>query len=129
MEILFDAQLPSSSEPPAFSLTFEPEYMSLQCIGDMGTIMVQAHMERKFTFWNKQQFRGLYPLLSPLYGILYGSSLFQGNQGIGASLAPMENFPLAFPDENNQLLNLSFHCSRAYLQCVEEQRTANPHSH
>lgn len=127
MEILFDAQLPSPG-PPAFSLTFDPEAMSLQCIGNMAAIMVQAQMERKPTFWNRQQFWGLHPLLFPLHGILYGSSLFRGNQGIGASLVSMENFPLAFPDENSQLLNLSFHCSRSYLQHIEEQRASNPRS-
>ncbi len=126
MEILFDAQLPTAAEPPAFSLTFEPEHMALQCIADMAAIRVQAQMKRESAFWNRPQFRDLYPLLFPLYGILYGSSSFPGNQGIAASLVPMENFPLAFPDENSQLLNLSFHCSRAYLQYIEEQRASNP---
>lgn len=128
MDILFDAQLASSAVPPAFSLTFEPETMSLQCIGDMAAIMVSAQMERLPNFWKVQQFQGVYPVLLTLHGILYGSSLFQGNQGIGASLVPMENFPLAFPDENSQLLNLSFHCSRSYLQRIEEQRASNPGS-
>jgi hypothetical protein len=44
MDILFDAQLESSVEPPVFSLMFDPEAMSLHCIGDMTTIMVQAHV-------------------------------------------------------------------------------------
>src|SRR5215469_3302319 len=128
MDILFDAQLPSGAVPPAFVLTFDPEAMSLQCIGDMATISVQAFMTRRHPFWSRQQFRGLYPVLYALHGILYGSSLFQGNHGIGASLVSTESFPLAFPDENTQLLNLAFHCSRSYLQRIEDDRASNPGS-
>lgn len=125
MDILFDAQLGSSADPPAFSLTFDPETMSLYSIGDMAAIMVQAQMARRSAFWNRRSFQGLYPILSTLHGILYGSSLFQGNQGIAASLAPSDTFPLTFTNENSEILNLSFHCSRSYLQRIEEQRASN----
>src|SRR6266567_7906299 len=128
MDILFEAQLPSMNVPPAFSLTFEPEAMSLQSIGDMATITVQAYMTRRHSFWNRKEFHGLYPVLYALHGILYTSSLFQGNHGIGASLVCTESFPLAFPNENSQLLNLAFHCSRFYLQRIEDDRASNPSS-
>ncbi len=127
MDILFDAQL-GPSDPPAFTLTFDPEAMSLHCIGDMASFYIQAYITRGHAFWSKQQFRGLSPVLSTLHGILYGSSLFQGDRGIGALFAPGDSFPLVFPDENGRHLNLVFHCSRSYLQCVEEQRASNPGS-
>ena len=126
MDIFFDTQ--GTSGPPVFSLTFDPEAMSLQCIADMASVSVQAYMERKTSFWNRPQFQSFYPVLFRLHGILYGSSLYQGNQGIGATLFISENFPLAFSQEHPQLLNLSFHCSQAYLQIIEEQRATNPSS-
>jgi len=126
MDILFE--LASSAEPPAFSLTLDPEAVSLHCIGDMAALMVQARMVRQTAFWNRSQFQGLSLVLFTFHGVLYGSSLNQGNQGIGVSLALIESFPLAFPDDNSQLLNLSFHCSRSYLQRIEEQRASNPGS-
>lgn len=123
MDILFDIQGEVSGSP-VFTLTFNPEAMTLHCIGDMAAIMVSAWIRRS-AFWNRQQF---YPVLFELYGILYGPLLFRGNQGIGASLSPIEEFPLTFSDENSQLINLSFHCSRLYLQCIEEKRASNPDS-
>jgi hypothetical protein len=129
MDILFDAQfvnakLDVSIEQAAFSLTFDPEAMSLLCIGDMAAITVQAQMTRSSRLWNKSQFQNFYPVVLALHGILYG----QGNQALGASLVPMENFPLSFYNENSQWLNLSFHCSRSYLQRIEEQRSSKPNS-
>src|SRR5579859_8202403 len=126
MEILLDAQL-SSSEPPAFSLTFDPEAMTIYCIGGMAAITVQANISRGIAFWKKKQFRGLSPVLHTLNGLLYGSTL-QGSQGIGASLISSEDFPLSLPYENDQLLNLSFRCSRFYIQRLEEERAKNPSS-
>ena len=67
-------------------------------------------------------------MLFTLHGVLYGSSLFQGNQGIAASLAPSDTFPLTFTNEYSEFLNLAFHCSRSYLQRIEEQRASNPES-
>jgi hypothetical protein len=122
MDILLDAQLESPAVPPAFYLTLDPEAMSLQCIGDMAAITVQAFMTRRPAFWNKPRFQGLDPVLFALQGVLYGTS----NQAIGATLVPGDTFPLEFPDENYQLLNLAFHCSRSYLQLVEEQRASTP---
>src|SRR5437879_5624597 len=113
MDIFFDVQ-GGHSGPPAFTLRFDPEAMSLQCIGDMATIMVQAYLERRPNFWNSVEYLELYPVLPSLHGILYSPSLFQGNQGIGAALVASESFPLELPDDNSQLLNLSFHCSRSY---------------
>lgn len=129
MDIFFDVQ-GELSGPPAFILRFEPEYMSLHCIGDMATIMVQAYIERRSSYWNSSRFQNMNvnPVLLSLHGILYHQLLFQGNQGIGASLVPSESFPLAFPNENTQLVNLSFHCSLAYIQLIEEQRASNPSS-
>lgn len=127
MEILLDAQLSTGSEPPAFSLTFDPEHMTIYCIGDMAAITVQGYLTRGVAFWNKKQFRGLSPVVHTLNGLLYGSTL-QGDQGIGASLISSEVFPLSLPDENNQLLNLSFRCSRFYIQRLEEERAKNPSS-
>lgn len=66
-------------------------------------------------------------MLFTLHGLLYGSTL-QGSQGIGASLISSECFPLSLSDENSQLLNLSFYCSRFYLQCIDEQRATIPNS-
>jgi hypothetical protein len=37
MDMYFDAQL-HSVVPPAFTLTFEPEAISLQCIGDVASL-------------------------------------------------------------------------------------------
>jgi hypothetical protein len=127
MEVFLDAQLSSSAEPPAFSLTFDPEAMTIYCIGDMAAITVQGCITRGVAFWNKKQFRGLSPLLHTLNGLLYGSTL-QGSQGIGASLISSDIFPLSMPNENNQLLNLSFRCSRFYIQRLEEERAKNPSS-
>ena len=126
MDILFDIQ-GSVSRPPVFSLTFDPEAMSLQCIGDMASFTVQTNMKRLSEGWSGLN-KSCYPVLFSLHGILYGSSLFRGDQGIGAFLVPIEEFPLKFPNENSQLINLSFHCSRLYLQRVEEQRASNPSS-
>jgi hypothetical protein len=123
MDIFFDF-VGGISVPPPFVLKFEPEHMSLQSIGDLATITVQAYIERRSSYWNDPRFQkaNTIPVLLALHGILYTQSLFQGNQGIGASLVSNESFPLAFPDENSQLVNLSFHCSRSYIQRVEEQR-------
>ena len=126
MDIFFDVQV-SVSRPPVFSLSFDPETMSLQCIGDMASFTVQANMKRLSEGWPGLN-KSCYPVLFSLSGILYGSSLFRGEQGIGASLASIEEFPLTFPTENSQLIHLSFRCSRLYLQLVEEQRASNPSS-
>jgi len=112
---------------PAFVLTLDPEGMSLQCIGDMVSLSVQANMRRHPSFWNRE-FSGFSPVLFEFHGVMYGKSLFQGNQGLGASLAPLPDFPLAISDDNSALLNVSFHCTRAYLECVEEQRATTPRS-
>ena len=122
MDIILDARLESPTVPPAFYLSFELEAMSLQCISDMAVITVQAFMTRRAAFWKKPQFYGLAAVLFTLQGVLYGTS----NQAIAAILVPGDAFPLEFPDENHQLLNLAFHCSRSYLQLVEEQRASNP---
>ncbi len=129
MEIFFEAQfvnarLDIQTESSAFALTFDPEAMSLLCIGDMAVFMVQAQMSRSFRFWNKPQFSSYYPAILSLHGVLNGP----GNQAIGASLAPTESFPLIFYNDNSQLLNLSFHCSRSYLHYIEEQRTSTPNA-
>ena len=50
MDILFDAQLGSTADPSAFSLTFDPETMSLFSIGDMAAITVQAQIARRSSF-------------------------------------------------------------------------------
>jgi hypothetical protein len=125
MDIWFDAQ-GGSSAPPAFVLTFDPEGMSLQCIGDMVSLSVQAHLRRQPSFWGKEPFLGFSPVLVVFHGVLYGKPFFQGNQGLGASLAPLPEFPLAILNDESALLNLSFHCTRAYLERVEEQRATNP---
>jgi hypothetical protein len=122
MEIFFDAQL-RSPEPPAFILTLEPEAISHQGIADMVALSVQAPMRRNPDFWGQSSYQDFRPILSDLHGILY-----VGNPGIGASLPPSDNFPLPFINTNSQLLNLSFHCSRSYLQYIEEQRSSNPGS-
>jgi hypothetical protein len=123
MEIFFGAQL-SSPEPPAFILTLEPEAISLQGIADMVSLSAQAPMRRNSDFWGQPSYQDFRPILSDLHGILY-----VGNPGIGASLPPSDNFPLPFINTNSQLLNLAFHCSRSYLQYIEEQRSSNPGSY
>ena len=124
MDIFFDVEGgPSAS--PAFILALNPEAMSLQCVGDTVTISVQADMEPNHRYWKSLQIQDIKPALLSLHGIVYNSLLFQGSQGIGAILAPSENFPLVFTNENSQLLNLSFHCSRSYIQLIEEQRAFN----
>ncbi len=127
MDILFDVQ-GEYSMPPAIVLTFDPESMSLQCIGDMASLSVQANLRRHLSFWSREPFSGLSPVLSEFHGVLYGKSFFLGNQGLGASLAPLPEFPLATLGDDSTLLNLSFHCTRAYLECVEEQRATTPSS-
>ena len=127
MDIFFDVQ-GGSSMSPAFVLTFDPEGMSLQCIGDMVSLSIQANLRRHPSFWSREPFSGFSPVLFEFHGVMYGKSLFQGNQGLGASLAPLPDFPLAIADDNSALLNLSFHCTRAYLERVEEQRATTPRS-
>src|SRR5438309_441149 len=125
MDIFFDVQ-GGASVPPAFVLTFDPEGMSLQCIGDMVSLSVQANLRRYSSFWSREPYLGFSPMLFEFHGVLYGKSLFQGNQGLGASLAPLLEFPLAILGDDSALLNLSFRCTRAYLERVEEQRAASP---
>jgi hypothetical protein len=125
MDIFFDIE-GGPSAPPAFILSLDPEAMSLQCVGDMVTISVQAHIEPNHRYWKNSQIQNIKPVLLSLHGIVYNSLLFQGSQGIGASLASIETFPLVFFNENGHLLNLSFHCSRSYIQLIEEQRASNP---
>jgi len=123
-EILFDV-LAQQSMSPAFSLAFNPEAMSLQSTGDRVNISMQAYMTRRSQFWGKSPYQGFNPVILDFHGTLFP---YQGNQGIVASLAPLDNLPLAFSNENSQYLNLSFHCSRSYIQFIEEQRSTNPSS-
>jgi hypothetical protein len=124
MDIFFDVQ-GRYSTPPAFVLTFDPESMSLQCIGDMASFSVQANLGRYPSFWSREPYAGLSSVLSDFHGVLYGKSFFQGNQGLGASLALLPEFPLAMQGDSGTSLNLSFHCTRSYLERVEEQRATN----
>src|SRR5437899_12106661 len=124
MNINFDVE-GGASRTRAFTLSFGPESMSLQCIADAVTITVQAYLEPNHRHWRDPQIQDTRPILLSLNGIVYGSTLFQGSQGIGAPLAPIETFPLEFTDDKSRLVNLSFHCSRAYIQMMEEQRVPN----
>lgn len=81
MDIFFDVQ-GGSPMPPAFVLTFDPEDMSLQRIGDMVSLSMQAHMRRQPSFWNREPFSGFAPVLFEFHGLMYGTSLFQGNQDL-----------------------------------------------
>jgi len=136
MDILFDARYNdlygSVSQTPLFSISFDPEAMALQCIGDMAVFTVQAFLKRDETTWSRPPFKDSYPIILALHGLLYGQAFYRGNQGIGAHLVLAENFPLSLRNGQSQLLNLAFHCSRSYLQCIEEQRaenqSANPQS-
>ena len=125
MDIFLDAQT-GANESPAFSLSFEPEALMLQSVGDMVSFNVQSAMLRGYAFWSKEERQNFVPTVLTLHGLLYSPTLYQGNQGLGASLVASESFPLAFPSESSQLVSLSFHCSRSYLQIVEEKRSANP---
>lgn len=103
-------------------LSLESEALALHCIGDMVAITAQAQIKHVSRYW--RNYKGLLPQILSFHGIIYGSQMFRGDQGVGASLAALDNLPLAFYHDYGQLLNLAFHCSRSYLQCVEEQRTA-----
>lgn len=82
MDIFFDVE-GGHFGPPAFTLRFDPEAMSLQSIGDMTTITVQAFMERYSSYWHSPRFQNtnVNPVLLSFHGILYTQSLFQSNQG------------------------------------------------
>lgn len=105
------------NDQAAFSLSLDPETFAAQYIADRVMITVQTQIRSIPRYWN--QHRGLFPEIFLLQGSLYNSSFFMG---IGASLHASESLPLTFSHEYGQLLNLAFHCSRAYLQSVEEQR-------
>jgi hypothetical protein len=74
MDILFDAQ-GSVSRPPVFSLAFDPEAMSLQCIGDMASFTVQANMKRLSESWFGLN-ESCYPVLFSLH-ILFAQDRYR----------------------------------------------------
>jgi hypothetical protein len=124
MDIYFDVEGGQSRTHP-FTLSFDPEAISLHSVADRVVISVQAQMEPNHRHWRDPQIMDIKPVLLSLNGVVYNPQLFQGSQGIGASLAPIETFPLEFTDDKIRLVNLSFHCSRSYIQLLEEQRTPN----
>ncbi len=125
VEMYFDAQT-GANEPPAFTLTFDPEALMLQSVVDLVSFNVQATMQRVPTFWSKAERQHISPTLLTLGGVLSSPAMSQGNQGLGASLVSADSFPLTFASESGQFLTLSFHCTRSYLQYIEEQRSASP---
>ena len=125
MDIFLDAQT-GVNESPAFSLSFEPEALMLQSVGDMVSFNVQSAMLRGSAFWSKAERQNFVPIVLALHGLLYSPTLFQGNQGWERHWLPRRVFHSRFQAIAVSSYLLSFHCTRSYLKNVEEQRSANP---
>lgn len=117
MDILL---VPQMGEADIFSLSFNPESLTMDGVADTIVIAAQAQIKPSPNFWRKYQ--RLTPEIFSFHGTLFDP---QSTQNTGAFLTASNSLPLSFPHEHAQSLDLAFHCSRSYLQYIEDRRPNN----